>query len=138
MKTSRLDSQVNKIFHVSFTFLVLLFWIFLVRFSGPPALSCLKEEEKHNIWPQMSRIGTQKLKETQKWNPSLNFWKYGRKIFWLAMLVRKILQHVRISRKLDLKYTISYLMKSITEWPNFKEFIIIYRVPECWKIFYNQ
>ena len=30
-------------FHVSFTFLVLLFWAFLVRFSGPPTPSCQKE-----------------------------------------------------------------------------------------------
>ena len=30
-------------FHVSFTFLVLLFWTFLVRFSGPPTPSCQKE-----------------------------------------------------------------------------------------------
>ena len=31
------------LFHVSFTFLVLLFWTFLVRFSGPPTPSCQKE-----------------------------------------------------------------------------------------------
>ena len=36
------NMQVN-IFHVSFTFLVLLFWIFLVRFSGPPTPSSQKE-----------------------------------------------------------------------------------------------
>ena len=30
-------------FHVSFTFLVLLFWTFLVLFSGPPTPSCQKE-----------------------------------------------------------------------------------------------
>ena len=34
----------------------------------------------------MSRIGTRKVKETQK----IVFWKYGRKIFWLAVLIRKI------------------------------------------------
>ena len=33
----------NSPFHVSFTFLVLLFWTFLVRFSGPPTPSCQKE-----------------------------------------------------------------------------------------------
>ena len=57
-------------FHVSLTFLVLLFWTFLVRFSGPPTPSCQKEQENHKIGPQMSRIGTRKVKETQK----IAFW----------------------------------------------------------------
>ena len=56
----------KQLFHVSFTFLVLLFWTFLVRFSGPPTPSCQKEQENHKIGPQMSRIGTRKVKETQK------------------------------------------------------------------------
>ena len=50
----------------NFTFLVLLFWTFLVRFSGPPTPSCQKEQENHKIRPEMSRIVTRKVKETQK------------------------------------------------------------------------
>ena len=59
-------TEGKHIFHVSLTFLVLLFWTFLVRFSGPPTPSCQKEQENHKIGPQMSRIGTRKVKETQK------------------------------------------------------------------------
>ena len=49
--------------------------------SGPPNPSYQKEQESHEIGPQMSRIGTRKVKETQKQHSSLDFWKYGRKIF---------------------------------------------------------
>ena len=40
--------------------------------SGPPTPSCQKEQENHQIRPQMSRIGTRKVKETQKQHTSLS------------------------------------------------------------------
>ena len=46
MTFAKIDFHVSSqviFFHVSFTFLVLLFWTFLVRFSGPPTPSCQKE-----------------------------------------------------------------------------------------------
>ena len=36
-------STMYLIFHVSFNFLVLLFWTFLVSFSGPPTPCCQKQ-----------------------------------------------------------------------------------------------
>ena len=61
--TSNLVSDIsNQLIFMS----LLLFWTFLVRFSGPPTPSCQKEQENHKIGPQMSRIGTRKVKETQK------------------------------------------------------------------------
>ena len=41
---------------------LLIFFPAFLDISGPP--SCQKEQEKHKIGPQMSRIGTRKLKET--------------------------------------------------------------------------
>ena len=51
-------------FFITIFFMSLL--LFLSCFSGPPTPSCQKMQENHKIGPQMSRIGTRKVKETQK------------------------------------------------------------------------
>ena len=93
-------------FHVSFTFLVLLFWTFLVRFSGPPTPSCQKEQENHKIGPEMSRIGSRKVKETQKIVFQSRFLEIRPKNFLTRCACQKTIL-AYISRKLDQKYTIS-------------------------------
>ena len=97
------------IFHVSFTFLVLLFWTFLVRFSGPPTPSSQKEQENHKIGPQMSRIGTRKVKETQKIVFQSRFLEIWPKNF-LTRYARQKTISAYISRKYDQKYTIVMLL----------------------------
>ena len=101
-KSPILNITLKIIFHVSFTFLVLLFWTFLVRFSGPPTPSCQKEQENHKIGPQMSRIGTRKVKETQK----IAFWSWFLEIWPKNFLTRYARQKsisACISRNLDQK-----------------------------------
>ena len=92
--------------HVSFTFLVLIFRTFLVGFSGPPTPSCQKEN--HKIGPEMSRIGTRKVKETQKIVFQSRFLEMRPKYF-LTRNARQKTISAYISRKLDQKYTIVYL-----------------------------
>ena len=83
----------KKIFHVSFTFLVLLFWTFLVCFSGPPTPICQKEQKNHKIRPEMSRIGTRKVKETQNSIFLVEFsGNVGRNIFLTSITSQKIFQ----------------------------------------------
>ena len=104
-KTQKKIFSFQICFHVSFTFLVLLFWTFLVRSSGPPTPSCQKEQENHKIGPQMSRIGTRKVKETQKIVFQSRFLEIRPKNF-LTRYARQKTISAYISRKLDQKYTI--------------------------------
>ena len=91
--TLRLD--LISLFHASLTFIVLLF------------PSCQKEQENHKIGTQMSRIGNQKVIETQKIAFQSRFLEIRLKNF-LTRYARQKNILAFISRKLDQKYTISF------------------------------